>query len=201
MLVRLTVIVSLIAASLCATARAEQPLVDQAAVRAAVEKSLPLLMTAATGHRENRTCFACHNQALPMLAGVTARAKGFPFPEVDVQYQTKYIAEFLDKNRSTAVRVLRAYSEGIHRVRTDKDVTMKVLAKYTKVNNPEILAELYRIYGAKYLERIPRVRLDAVEEVLRSEVKTATGAKASDFVDNSLVAELEQQGLFQSLYR
>jgi hypothetical protein len=45
------------------------------------------------------------------------------------------------------------------------------------------------------------VRLDAVEEVLRSEVKTATGAKASDFVDNSLVAELEQQGLFQKLDR
>ena len=51
---------------------------------------------------------------------------------------------------------------------------MKVLPRYTKVNDPEILAELYRIYGVKYLEPIPRVRLDAVEEVLRSEVKTAT---------------------------
>jgi hypothetical protein len=78
---------------------------------------------------------------------------------------------------------------------------MKVLSKHTKVNDPEILAELYRIYGVKYLEPIPRVRLDAVEEVLRSEMKTATGVKASDFVDNSLVAELEQQGLFQTLYR
>ncbi len=99
------------------------------------------------------------------------------------------------------MRVLRAYSEGIHRVRTDKEGTMRVFAKYTKVKDPEILAELYRIYGIKYLERIPRVRLDAVEEVLRSEVKTASGTKASDFVDNSLVAELEQQGLFQSLYK
>ena len=78
---------------------------------------------------------------------------------------------------------------------------MKVLAKYTKVSDMEILAELYRIYGVKYLEPIPRVRLDAVEEVLRSEVKTGAGVKASDFVDNSLVAELEQQGLFQTLYR
>jgi NitT/TauT family transport system substrate-binding protein len=126
------------------------------------------------------------------------------FGEIGIVYPNSPLAtsqEFLDKNRSTALRVLRAYSEGIHGVRTDKDVTMKVLAKYTKVNDPEILAELYRIYGVKYLEPIPRVRLDAVEEVLRSEVKTATGAKASDFVDNSLVAELEQQGLFQTLYR
>jgi hypothetical protein len=76
-----------------------------------------------------------------------------------------------------------------------------VLAKYTKVQDTDNLAELYRIYGVKYLERIPKVRLDAVDEVLRSEVKTAAPVKGSDFVDNSLVTELEQQGLFQTLYR
>jgi hypothetical protein len=65
----------------------------------------------------------------------------------------------------------------------------------------DILAELYRIYGVKYLEPIPKVRLDAVDEVLRSEVKPAVSVKASDFADNSLVTELEQQGLFQTLYR
>jgi NitT/TauT family transport system substrate-binding protein len=126
------------------------------------------------------------------------------FGEIGIIYPNSPLAtsqQFLDKNRSTALRMLRAYSEGIHRVRTDKEGTMKVLSRYTKVNDSEILAELYRIYGVKYLEPIPRVRLDAVEEVLRSEVKTATGVKASDFVDNSLVAELEQQGLFQTLYR
>jgi NitT/TauT family transport system substrate-binding protein len=126
------------------------------------------------------------------------------FGEIGIVYPNSPLAtsqQFLDKNRSAALRVLRAYSEGIHRVRTDKEGTMKVLSRYTKVNDPEILAELYRIYGVKYLEPIPRVRLDAVEEVLRSEVKTTSGVKASDFVDNSLVAELEQQGLFQTLYR
>lgn len=126
------------------------------------------------------------------------------FGEIGIVYPNSPLAttqDYLDKNRNTALQVLRAYAEGIHRVKTDKQGTMKVLGRYTKVNDPEILAELYRIYGVKYLEPIPKVRLDAVEEVLRSEVKTAAGAKASDFVDNSLVTELEQQGLFQSLYR
>ena len=63
------------------------------------------------------------------------------------------------------------------------------------------MAELYRIYGVKHLERIPKVRLDAVDEVLRSEVKATTPVKAADFVDNSLIAELEQQGFFQTLSR
>ena len=57
------------------------------------------------------------------------------------------------KNRSTALRLLRAYCEGIHRVRTDKEGTIKVLARYTKVQDPEVLAELYRIYGGE----VPRV--------------------------------------------
>ncbi len=126
------------------------------------------------------------------------------FGEIGIVYPNSPLATsqlYLEKSRSTASRVLRAYCEGIHRARTDKEGTMKVLAKYTKVSDVEILAELYRIYGVKYLEAIPRVRLDAVEEVLRSEVKTGAGVKASDFVDNSLVAELEQQGFFQMLYR
>jgi len=126
------------------------------------------------------------------------------FGEIGIVYPNSPLATsqlFLEKNRSTTLRILRAYCEGIHRVKTDKDGTMKVLARYTKVSDMEILAELYRIYGVKYLEPIPRVRLDAVDEVLRSEVKTGAGVKGSDFVDNSLVAELEQQGLFQTLYR
>jgi ABC-type nitrate/sulfonate/bicarbonate transport system substrate-binding protein len=126
------------------------------------------------------------------------------FGEIGIVYPNSPLATsqlYLEKSRSTALRVLRAYCEGIHRVRTDKEGTMKVLARYTKVNDAEILAELYRIYGVKYLEPIPRVKLDAVDEVLRSEVKAAAAVKASDFVDNSLLAELEQQGLFQTLYR
>ena len=43
----------------------------------------------------------------------------------------------------------RAYCEGIHRVRTDKEATIKVLAKYTRVQDPEILGELYRILRRK----------------------------------------------------
>jgi len=126
------------------------------------------------------------------------------FGEIGIVYPNSPLAttqSFLEKNRSTALRLLRAYCEGIHRVKTDKEGTIKVLARYTRVQDPEILGELYRIYGVKYLEPVPKVRLDAVDEVLRSEVKTAAAVKASDFVDNTLVDELEQQGLFQSLYR
>src|SRR5947199_271395 len=40
--------------------------------RAAVAKALPLIRKAGAGHMAHRTCFACHNQALPVMALTTA---------------------------------------------------------------------------------------------------------------------------------
>lgn len=126
------------------------------------------------------------------------------FGDLPILYPNSPLATtqaYLDKNRDVALRFLRAYSEGIHRVKADRETTLKIFAKYTKVQDPEILAELYRIYGIKHLETVPYVKLEAVEEVLRSEVKTGAAAKAADFIDNGLVAELERDGFFRKLYR
>ena len=68
-------------------------------VRAAVTKALPLIQKGAAGHREQRTCFACHHQATPILALTTARSRGFPFDAEDVQKHLRFIAKFLDTNR------------------------------------------------------------------------------------------------------
>jgi NitT/TauT family transport system substrate-binding protein len=125
------------------------------------------------------------------------------FGDLDILYPNSPLAAtetYLAKNRSTALRLLRAYCEGIHRVKTDRQTTLKIFAKYTRVEDPDILAELYRIYGVKHLERIPYVKPEAVDEVLRTEMK-GTAAKAGDFIDNSLVAELEREGFFRQLYR
>src|SRR5687768_4580532 len=77
----------------CAVAEEMQP--EQ--VRAAVEKSLPLLTKGAAGHMANRTCFACHNQHTPVLALVTARARGFVVDDAEVAKNMKFINDFLDK--------------------------------------------------------------------------------------------------------
>jgi hypothetical protein len=68
-------------------------------IRAAVKRSLPLLEKAAIGHRENRTCFACHNQGIPILALVTARSRGLEINEEELQRQLAFIAEFLSRNQ------------------------------------------------------------------------------------------------------
>jgi hypothetical protein len=70
-----------------------------ATVKASIDRSLPLLLKAAEGHVAKQTCFACHNQALPMLAFHTARERGFVVKDDDLKAQTEFIHDFLKRNK------------------------------------------------------------------------------------------------------
>jgi hypothetical protein len=74
------------------------------AVQAAVKKGLPLLLKGAKGHIAQKTCFACHNQAPPVLALTTARDRGFDVGDVELKEQMQFIANFLDGNRENYQR-------------------------------------------------------------------------------------------------
>src|SRR4051812_11878098 len=76
---------------------AEDPTPERA--RAAVVKALPLLAKGAAGHVEHRTCFACHNQGVPLIAMDAARSRGIAVDEAEVSTQVKAIVAFLDSNR------------------------------------------------------------------------------------------------------
>jgi hypothetical protein len=67
--------------------------------KTAVPKALPLLLKGAQGHAAERSCFACHNQGVPMLAFTVARRRGFCVSELDLKKQLEFIAAFLDRNR------------------------------------------------------------------------------------------------------
>jgi len=122
---------------------------------------------------------------------------GIVFPNTPVSTRRAYIRA----NRETVVRFLRAFSQGLHRLRSDREFSMKVLSKYSKVRDPEILGELHQVYGVRYTgDPIPYVRLEGVDRILKSiESKEAREAKPGDFVDNSLLKEIEQSGFFAKL--
>ncbi len=78
---------------------AEDP-IPQADLRAAVARALPPLVKGAAGHRESKSCFACHSQGLPILAMTTARARGVAIDSDELKGQLQHIAEFLGENRA-----------------------------------------------------------------------------------------------------
>src|SRR5262245_52569090 len=82
--------VSAIVACSDSSSRGDDLSVSQDELRAAVTRALPLLQKAAVGHRENRTCFACHNQGIPILALTPARDRGFDIDAEELQKQLKF---------------------------------------------------------------------------------------------------------------
>jgi hypothetical protein len=77
---------------------------DTRALRAAVARGLAPLLEGSRGHIAQKTCFACHNQAVPLLALTTARARGFDVPADHADEQATFIADFLDGNRENYLR-------------------------------------------------------------------------------------------------
>jgi hypothetical protein len=72
---------------------------DEQAIRAAVVRALPLIEKGSAGHRAQRTCFACHHQAIPILALTTARSRGLPIDEEELHKHLRFIGDFLGRNR------------------------------------------------------------------------------------------------------
>ena len=108
---------------------------------------------------------------------------------------------YIKGNREIVLRVLRAYSQGVQETHNDREGAMRILAKYTRTAEPEILAESYRIYGQKHLQKSIHVDLEGVRQLLKHIGKEAAGANPAGFVDASLVQELEREGFLQQKSR
>lgn len=65
----------------------------------AIQMSLDLLGKAARGHVENKTCFACHNQAFAMLSFSLASSSDFKVAKDEIKSQEKFTLDFLELNK------------------------------------------------------------------------------------------------------
>lgn len=75
--------------------------VSAAAVRAALQKALPLLEHGAKVSAAERTCFTCHNQAVPVLALTALAARGFATDRDNRQLQLQHTWNHLDRGRAS----------------------------------------------------------------------------------------------------
>ncbi len=78
-------------------------------IRAAVEKSIPLLEASGRTYRESRECFSCHHQAVPVLALTIAREHGFTVSSDEIKAQAKHTLADLATARET---YLKGHSQG-----------------------------------------------------------------------------------------
>ncbi len=124
---------------------------------------------------------------------------GLDYPTVSLVSTRSYIK----KDPATVKRFIAAYSEGVHRLFTDKELGIKIIAKYTRTQDREVLESSYA-YATNFIEKTPRLPVKGVETILEQLAATNPKAKqhrAEDFIDASFYNELEKSGLFKTLWR
>lgn len=83
----------------------EQMRVPENKIREAITKALPLLEKASRGSAEQRKCFTCHSQALPIMALTEARLKNFEIDRNNYDRQIRHTVTHLLKGKKN-------YAEG-----------------------------------------------------------------------------------------
>ncbi|MGH7870925.1 MAG: ABC transporter substrate-binding protein [Candidatus Binatia bacterium] len=132
---------------------------------------------------------------LGMTLLVDASKLGIPYSSLFFVSRRQYIA----KSRPDLLNFTKAMIEGVHVYKSNKEFAMKVLAKYMKVQDREVLEENFREYDfplkpypAKEYFELP------IQEVGKKDPKVLKD-NPDRYADMSLVKELDSSGFIDKL--
>ena len=110
---------------------------------------------------------------------------------------------YIKANREIVKSALKAYIEGIYYAFANKPSMLKVLAKYMRNNEQDVLDYSYQ----HYLKRTPKKPYPTMKgiqnmiEMSAPQIPQAKTAKPEQFVDLSFLQELEKEGFFGEMER
>jgi len=142
-------------------------------------------------------------------ASLLARKAGFrelaDLAELGLHYPMAPIGttkSYLQKNEPIVKEFLLAYIEAIRDFKRNKEAALKVLKKYTRNDDPEVLEDSYSNYAGKYLA-LPIPTADGIRTILTELSTTMPAAKSADpeqFVAYKIAREIEASEFVKRLY-
>ena len=142
---------------------------------------------------------------------LTARAREAGFmtlaalADLGLHYQGTCVVttRMLIRTREEAVRrLVKAFAEGIHFMKTRRAETVKSIATFMKLQDPAALEETYQQY-TRLMPRAPYPTAAGVRTILDDLAATtakARAAQADDFIEPRFVKQLDDAGLIRRLY-
>lgn len=112
---------------------------------------------------------------------------------------------FIRENPDMVRRYVKSQIEAVHRLKTDREAGLKVLAKYLNLQDKEILEKAYddgvtdEILPAKQYPSVEGIK--KILEPLAETDPKAKAAKPEDFADMRFVKELDESGFIDDLYK
>src|SRR5512135_1707014 len=111
------------------------------------------------------------------------------------------------KNREIVIGMIKATMEGTHRMFVDEIFAKRVLAKYTRQTEPEVLDQSYRFALDIYVKD-PTVTPTSIQPIVQQliesnlvDAKLANATPLSAYYDNSYIDEIKKSGFFAQLWR
>jgi ABC-type nitrate/sulfonate/bicarbonate transport system substrate-binding protein len=126
------------------------------------------------------------------------------FSEYGLNYALGGIAArrgYVAENPEITRKFIKAYVEGMHRYRTDREFTIGVQAEYSDIVDRTIAAATYDLTRPG-MPRAPYPVLTALQTLLdfmSKELPEAKNASAAGFIDDRYVRELDESGFITSL--
>jgi len=144
------------------------------------------------------TQFLSEKLGFKELVSITEMNFAYPNPAMAVP------GDLIRKRPDLLDRFMRAYVRGVHRAITNREFTIKSLAKYTTVTDSVLLSKTYDFYVGKVVEKAPYINMDEMQNALDDLARTipaAKTAKPEQFVDLRFLDKLEKSGLLNELYK
>jgi NitT/TauT family transport system substrate-binding protein len=124
---------------------------------------------------------------------------GIELQQTCITVTTKYLRE----RRPVVKSFVQAYGEGLHRFQTDREFSIRVMKKYLRVDEKELLEDTYAFFSPR-LQKIPYPTLKGIKFILDTMAESQPRARKvapESFVDLSVLQELDQNGFFKQLWK
>jgi len=105
-------------------------------------------------------------------------------------------------NREQSKQFLMAMIEGAKILKTDEEFSLRVLAKHTRISDRELLKQSYN-YMRPYFLKLPYPSFRSIKDtldILAKDIPKAKDADPRDFIDNSILKEIEASGYIENVY-
>ncbi|HEY7318879.1 MAG TPA: ABC transporter substrate-binding protein [Candidatus Binatia bacterium] len=121
------------------------------------------------------------------------------YPSMSIVTRRKNIQD----DRDTVMRVVKSHVEAIAYFKTHKDFSLKVLSKYLRTNDQELLEGSYEIFKEDFISvPYPIMKgLEATYDYVATRRPEIRGRKPEEFMDPSFIAELDKSGFIKKLYQ
>jgi len=109
---------------------------------------------------------------------------------------------YLDKQEAKVLNFLRAYLEAIKILKTEKEYSVKALAKFTRVENLKAVQEGYDYFNNQ-LPPVPYPSPEAMQAVVAQIAETnpkARGVDGKNYVTDRYLKRLEEEGFVKKIW-